>query len=150
MGEPLHADFFQVDLRRKLHANVPIRLVGESPAVRDLAGTLLQSLDVVSINSLPLAIPDAIEIDVAPIVGFDVSLTVGDLVAPEGVEILTDPAIVVATVMPPRLKTEDEEEAEAAAEAAAEEAAEEGAEGEAAAEGAAEPEAEGGEASGEE
>jgi large subunit ribosomal protein L25 len=142
MGEPLHADFFQVDLRRKLHANVPIRLVGESPAVRDLAGTLLQSLDVVAINSLPLAIPDAIEIDVGPINSFDVSLSVGDLVAPEGVETLTDPSITVATVMPPRLRTEDEEEAEAAAEEAVEgEAAEE--------EGAAEPEpAESAEASG--
>lgn len=149
MGEPLHADFFQVDLRRKLHANVPVRLVGESPAVRDLAGTLLQSLDVVAINSLPLAIPDAIEIDVSPINSFDVSLTVGDLVAPEGVEILTDPAIVVATVMAPRLKTEDEEAAEAAAEVAAEEAGEEAAEGGAPDEGAAEPKpAEGGEASG--
>lgn len=121
MGEPLHADFFQVDLRRKLHANVPVRLVGDAPAVRDLAGTLLQSLDVVSINSLPLAIPDVIELEVSPIKGFDISLTVGDLVAPEGVEILTDPAIVVATVMPPRLRTEDEEEAEAAAAAAEEE-----------------------------
>jgi large subunit ribosomal protein L25 len=131
MGEPLHADFFQVDLRRKLHANVPIRMVGDAPAVRDLAGTLLQSLDTVAINSLPLAIPDSIEIDVSPIKSFDISLTVGDLVAPEGVEILTDPAIVVATVMAPRLRTEDEEEAAEAAEVA-EEAAE--AEGEAAAE----------------
>jgi large subunit ribosomal protein L25 len=126
MGEPLHADFFQVDLRRKLHANVPVRLVGDAPAVRDLAGTLLQSLDTVSINSLPLAIPDAIEIDVSPIKSFDISLTVGDLVAPEGVEILTDPSIVVATVMAPRLRTEDEEEAEAAAEEAEEEATEGG------------------------
>lgn len=143
MGEPLHADFFQVDLRRKLHANVPIRLVGDAPAVRDLAGTLLQSLDTVSINSLPLAIPDAIEIDVSPIKSFDISLTVGDLVAPEGVEILTDPAIVLATVMAPRLRTEDEEEAEAAAEEAAEAAEEEGEAPAEPAEEGAEPEASG-------
>jgi large subunit ribosomal protein L25 len=133
MGEPMHADFFQVDLRRKIHANVPLRLVGDAPAVRDLAGTLLQSLDIVAINCLPLAIPDAIEIDVSPINSFDMSLTVADLVAPEGVEILTDPAIVVATVMAPRLRTEDEEEAEAAADEAGEagEAPEEGAPAEA-------------------
>ena len=132
MGEPIHADFFQVDLRRKIHANVPLRLVGESPAVRDLAGILLQSLDNVAVNCLPLAIPDAIEVDVSPLKSFDVSLSVADVVAPEGVEILTDGAIVVATVNPPRLRTEDEEEAEAAAaEAEAEAEAEEGeAEGE--------------------
>ncbi len=126
MGEPIHADFFQVDLRRKIHANVPLRLVGESPAVRDLAGVLLQSLDNVAVNCLPLVIPDAIEVDVAALKNFDVSISVGDVVAPEGVEILTDAAIVVATVNPPRLRSEDEEEAEAAAAEAAEEAAAEG------------------------
>lgn len=124
-GEPIHADFFQVDLRRKINANVPLRLVGEAPAVRDLAGTLLHSLETVAVNCLPLAIPDAIEVDVSPLKGFDVSMTVADVVAPEGVEILTDPTVVIATVQPPRLRTEAEEEAEAAAEAAAEEAGEE-------------------------
>ena len=128
MGEPLHADFFQVDLRRKIHANVPLRLVGESPAVRDLAGVLLQSLDNVAVNCLPLVIPDVIEVDVSPLKSFDVSLSVADVIAPEGVEILTDTAIVVATVNPPRLRTEDEEEALAAEAEAEAEAEESGAE----------------------
>ena len=53
-GEPIHLDFFQVDPNRPIVANVPIHLVGESPAVRDLAGTLLHSLDIVSVRCLPL------------------------------------------------------------------------------------------------
>lgn len=112
-GEPIHLDFFQVDPNRPITANVPLRLVGESPAVRDLAGTLLPSLELVSVKCLPLAIPDVIEVDTASLKSFDVSLTVGDIQAPDGVEILTDPAIVVATVNPPRLRVAaavDEEE----------------------------------------
>lgn len=109
-GEPIHLDFFQVDPNRPIIANVPIHLVGESPAVRDLAGTLLHSLDVVSVRCLPLAIPTNLEVDIAPLKGFDITLTVADIAAPEGVEILTDPGIVIATVNPPRIRLEPGEE----------------------------------------
>jgi large subunit ribosomal protein L25 len=122
MGEPIHVDFYQVDLNRPIHTTVALRVVGEAPAVRDLAGTLIQNLETVSIRCLPLEIPEAIEADATMLKGFDVSVTVGDLKPPPGVEILNDPAIVVATVMPPRLRlegepapTEGEEEAEAEA-----------------------------------
>ena len=124
-GEPIHLDFFQVDPNRPIVANVPIHLVGESPAVRDLAGTLLHSLDIVSVRCLPLAIPTNLEVDVASLKSFDMTLSVADIVAPDGVEILTDPTIVIATVNPPRLRLEPGEEAEAGAEEPAAEASDE-------------------------
>jgi large subunit ribosomal protein L25 len=118
-----HVDFYQVDLRRPIQTTALIHLVGEAPAVKDLAGTLLHSLEAVAIRCLPLQIPEAIEADVSGIKNFDVSVTVGDLRVPEGVEILTDPSIVIATVTPPRVRLEGElapeEEAAAAAEAEA-------------------------------
>ncbi|GMV84304.1 MAG: 50S ribosomal protein L25 [Dehalococcoidia bacterium] len=103
-GDPIHVDFFQVDPNVPIQANVPLRLVGEAPAVRDLAGTLLPGLDVVSVRCLPLAIPDSIPVDLSGLKSFDVSLTVGDIAPVDGVEILTDPSIVVATVNPPRIR----------------------------------------------
>lgn len=112
-GEPIHLDFFQVDPSRPIVANVPIHLVGESPAVRDLAGTLLHSLDIVSVRCLPLAIPTNLEVDVTSLKSFDMTLSVADIVPPEGVEILTDPGIVIATVNPPRIRLEPGEESEA-------------------------------------
>jgi large subunit ribosomal protein L25 len=103
-GDPIHIDFFQVDPEKPIQANVPLRLVGEAPAVRDLAGTLLPGLDVVAVRCKPLDIPDSFELDVSPLVGFDVSLTVADLTPIDGVEIVTDPSVVVVTVLAPRLK----------------------------------------------
>ena len=103
-GDPIHVDFFQVDPSKPITANVPLRLVGESPAVRDLAGTLVQGVDLLHVRCLPLAIPDAIEADVSGLNGFDVTLTVADLNVPEGVEILTDTSVPVATVAPPRIR----------------------------------------------
>lgn len=115
-GEPLHVDFYQVDLNQPIHQVVPLRITGEAPAVRDLAGTLLQSLEIVSVRCLPLAIPEALEADAGILRSFDVSLTVGDIKAPAGVEILTDPAVVIATVTPPRIRLEGAEEGEQGAE----------------------------------
>lgn len=109
MGDPLHADFYQVDLKRPITTTVNLRIVGEAPAVRDLAGTLIQSLETVAVRCLPLDIPDAIEVDVAPLKGFDVTISVGDLVAPAGVEILTDPSINIVTVNPPRIRLDTAE-----------------------------------------
>jgi large subunit ribosomal protein L25 len=128
-GEPVHVDFYQVDPNRPIQSTAQIRLTGEAPAVRDLAGTLLVTMETVAIRCKPLAIPDALEASLLKLTAFDVSLNVGDITVPDGVEILTDPSVVIATVAAPRIRTEDEEEAAAAAEAAeAEAAAEEPAE----------------------
>lgn len=103
-GDPIHIDFFQVDPEQPITANVPLRMTGDAPAVRDLAGTLLTSIDVVSVRCKPLDIPDTITVDLGLLVSFDVSLKVGDIKPPAGVEILNDPSIVVATVNPPRIR----------------------------------------------
>src|SRR5690606_21941128 len=70
-GDPLHVDFYQVDLRRPVQTTVPVTLVGESAAVKDLGGTLLQNVEFVSVECLPLDIPAAIEADVSVIDSFD-------------------------------------------------------------------------------
>ena len=126
-GDPIHVDFYQVDLERPIQTTIAIRLVGVAPAVADLGGTLLQNLETVSIRCLPLDIPDAVELDVGALADFDTSLTVGDLRVPDRVEVLSAPDIGIATVDAPRLQIEgapgaDEEAAEGEAVAAVAEA----------------------------
>lgn len=106
-GDPIHVDFYQVDLNRPVQANVTLRLVGEAPAVRDLAGTLVQSLDAVSVRCLPLAIPEVIDVDAGLLKSFESSITVGDLKAPQGTEIVTDASVNVAVVTPPRIRARE-------------------------------------------
>ncbi len=109
-GDPIHVDFYQVDLSRPIQTTVAIRLVGVSPAVLDLGGTLLQNLETVVVRCLPLDIPDAIELDVSALENFDISLSVRDLQVAEGVEILSAADIGIATVDSPRLQLEGEDE----------------------------------------
>jgi large subunit ribosomal protein L25 len=105
-GDPIHVDFLQVDPERPITANVPLKVVGEAPAVKDLAGTLHQFVDTVSIRCKPLAIPEAIEADAGVLKSFTSTITIGSIKPPAGIELLSDPSQVVAAVEPPRLDAE--------------------------------------------
>jgi large subunit ribosomal protein L25 len=115
----LHADFYQVSLREKMRADVPIVLTGTSPAVSDLAGILLQGNDVLHVEALPLDIPVHIEVDVSALTELESSLHVRDLKLPANVTVLTEPDVMVARVAAPRVTAEDEVQAKEEAAAAA-------------------------------
>ena len=124
----LHADFYQVSLREKMRADVPIVLTGQSEAVDTYNGVLLQEIETVQIEALPLDIPANLEIDVAVLKDFDSSIRVRDLTIPSNVTVLTDEDQLIARVAAPRVG-EDEvppaaapDEGEEAAEGDAEEA----------------------------
>lgn len=123
----LHIDFFQISLREKLKADVPIHLVGLAPAVDTYGGILMHGLDHVSVEALPTEVPSFIEIDVSSLAEINQALHVSDLELPEGVTLLTDVEQVIAKVAPPAVEPEPEVEEEAEEEVEGE-AAEEGAE----------------------
>ena len=122
-GDILHADFYQVSLREKIRTDVPIVLTGRSDAVSAYGGVLLQGIDTIHVEALPLDIPVHIEVDVSTLSELEASLHVRDLVLPQNVTVLTDPDVMVARVASPRVTAEEAAAAEAPAEAAPEEAA---------------------------
>lgn len=139
---PVHVDLYRVNLREKLHAEVPIVITGESPAVKRGDGDLMIALHSVRIESLPSDIPESIEVDVSGLEELDAAIRLSELAMPENVTLMTDPEELVVKVAAKKVAMEvaAEEAAEAEAAAAAEaegEAAEEGepGQGEAPAEG---------------
>jgi large subunit ribosomal protein L25 len=129
----LHAEFYQVSLRTRMRADVPLIIVGRSEGVETYNGVLMKAVETVQVEALPLDLPSHIDVDITPLANLEDTLHVSDLTVPEGVTLLTDPEVVVVKVASPRVSLElDEiEAAEAASAAAAEgEAAEGGEEGE--------------------
>ena len=110
--EVIHVDFLRVDVTRTISAEVPLSLVGTSPAVSQMAGTLLQNVQSLSIEALPMDMPAEIPVDVSVLVDFDSTLVVGDVDVPSNVAVLNDPEDSIARVAPPRLEVEFEEEGE--------------------------------------
>lgn len=146
-SDPLHVDFYQVNLSEKVTVNVPLEIVGESPAESKKVGLLLTPVSELEIEALPADIPENIEVDVTKLENIGDEIRVKDLpIDKSKVEVQTDEELVVASIG--ELVTKEQQELEAQMEAEAAEAAaetpegeekkaegEEGAEGEAAAEG---------------
>ncbi|MEC9488157.1 MAG: 50S ribosomal protein L25 [Halanaerobium sp.] len=109
-GNILHVDFQQISLDEKIVVSVPLSLEGVPAGVRE-GGVLQHLLREVDVECLPTNIPDNLEIDIS---GLNVghSLSVGELSAPEGVEIMTPAEEIIATIVVPSEIIEEEEEEE--------------------------------------
>ena len=130
----LHIDFYQLFDDKEVSMDIPVRLQGNSPGVRN-GGRLLFRNRKLTIKALPDNLPDFFDIDIS-------NLKIGDNILVESLlnddfSILQPDSTVVVQVKTARAVIEVEEEDE--------EGLEEGAEGAEATEGAAETAAEGGE-----
>jgi len=101
-----HVDFRKIDMTKKVEAEISLTLVGEAPAVKELGGSLIQSLEEVQVEALPNALVREIEVDVSQLATFDDVVHVKDLIAPAGIDILTDENRTIASVQPPRSEEE--------------------------------------------
>jgi large subunit ribosomal protein L25 len=118
-GDVLHVDFFRVSMTETLRMDVPIRLSGDSPAVKSADGVVFQSQATLSVECLPGNIPEAIDVDISGLDEIDASIYVRDLVAPSGVTVLTDGDEMIVKIMAPTVAVEAEAPAEGEGEAAA-------------------------------
>jgi large subunit ribosomal protein L25 len=112
-GALLHVDLLRVRLDRAIQATTVLDLIGgeEAPGAKE-GGVLEQVTREINIEALPTSIPDSIEVDVSRMEMND-TLMLTVIVAPEGVTLLDDlDETVVATLTPPRLQVEEEEEPE--------------------------------------
>lgn len=128
-SEILHIEFFQVNLKEKVHANVPLETVGESLAVKDSIGALLTPVSEVEVEALPAEIPESIEVDISTLAALDDEIKVKELKVPAGVTVLTDPEMTVAKIAALVQEEEPEPAPAVEGEAAEGETPAEGAEG---------------------
>jgi large subunit ribosomal protein L25 len=127
-GDTVHLDLLRVRLDVKIQATVVLELTGaeDSPGIRD-GGVLEQISRELTIEALPTDIPDSLTHDVSAM-DINDTLTLASLTPPSTVTFVDDPETVVATLSPPRLQLEAEDEIESETEVVGE--GEEGAEGE--------------------
>ena len=106
----LHVDFYAVNMKEKVTAQVPVVFEGVSPAVKDLDGILVHGMTEVEIECLPGDLIAAIEVNIESLVELDDMITVADLKVPSSITVLSDPESMVAKVEAPRIEEEAVEE----------------------------------------
>jgi large subunit ribosomal protein L25 len=100
-GQPIHVDFYQPDMEKKIEAQVPVILNGEAPAIKNLGGTLYKNLSEINIKALPHNLPKEIRIDISQLNTFEDHIKIKDIKIGEGIEILGEPEEIVVSVSAP-------------------------------------------------
>jgi large subunit ribosomal protein L25 len=140
-GSLVHVDFYRVMMTQTITTEIPLLTTGESPVAEQKEGILLHGISEIEVECLPGDLVDAIEVDLSELTEVGQAVLVEDLAVPSGISILTDPAEVIARLVPleevelerPELELEEEllmaeelEEVEVIGEAREAEEAEEG------------------------
>lgn len=101
-----HIDFFEVSMNEELEARIPLEFVGEAPAVREMGGVLVKTLEEVTVSCLPKDLPHTLPIDLTILTDFTKHVQVKDLVLPKGVKVLTDELTTIVLVEAPRTEAQ--------------------------------------------
>ena len=107
-GSLLHVDFMRVDITERVTAEVPITLTGQSEAVRELGGVIIQPFQTLPVEALPLDMPKEVIVDVTPLRMFGDAVRVGEIELEGESEILRDDDDLLVTVQEPRIEVEEE------------------------------------------
>jgi len=101
-GAVLHADFYEVDLTKKLEVTVALHFAGKAIGVE--AGGILQPIvREITVKCLPTEIPAFIEVDVSEL-GIHDSIHVEELKLPERIEPVYETNFTIVTVSPPTVE----------------------------------------------
>lgn len=99
-GRITHVDLQEVSMTEKITTEIPLVLVGTSPAVQRSEGLLIHGIGNVQIRALPGDLVNTIEVDVSALNAVNQSLFVSDLKPGDKIEILTPRDEMVAKVVP--------------------------------------------------
>ncbi len=105
-----HVDFYKLTEGRHVVVDVPVKVVGEAKGVK-MGGDLYQPRKKITVEALPDAIPNDIEVDVTNLMIGDV-IHVFDLEMPEGVKVKSSKNYTVVAILGKALEEEKGEEEE--------------------------------------
>lgn len=102
-----HVDFYVVDMKEKIKAEVPLKLVGESKAVEELGGILVQNFDHIEIECMPEDLISGIDLDISSLNEIGDAIYARDLkIDTEKIKIFLNPDDPIVSITQPRSEEE--------------------------------------------
>lgn len=113
-SEPIHVGFYEVNLKEKTRANIPVEVINEeqNDLIKSGEAIVLLILDEIEVEALPTDFPEKFIIDATNLPEIDSTLSIGDLdYDHEKVEVIDlEPDEVVAKLDYAQMLEEEEEE----------------------------------------
>lgn len=103
---PIHADFYAVDMKKEIHAKIPLIFIGESPAVKAEGALILKVLQELDVTALPEDLPREISVNIELLAKTGDRLTIAHLSLPKGVKTRAHAEDIVAIAEAPRVLEE--------------------------------------------
>jgi large subunit ribosomal protein L25 len=100
---PIHLDLFAVRMTEELTVEVQLVGIGVAPATES-GGTLVHPVQSVKVRALPDNLPEKLTYDLSVLTDYDATITVADIVVPDGVTIQAEASEVIARVLAPRVE----------------------------------------------
>ncbi len=106
-GAPRHADFYVIEKGKKVKVNVPLIFEGVSPAVKDKGAILIKVARELEIEAAPRDLPHELKVDISTLVEFSSTVTAKEIILPKGVDLVSGPDEIIASVSEAKEEVEE-------------------------------------------
>ncbi|MDD2680830.1 MAG: 50S ribosomal protein L25 [Patescibacteria group bacterium] len=96
-----HIDFYEVNMKEEVKAEVPLEFIGESKVVKEGSGIFSVIIDQIGVECLPGDLVDHIDVDISVLAEFGDAIRLSDIVLPKGMTLMQDDTAVVCMVEEP-------------------------------------------------
>lgn len=101
-----HADLYAVNMKEKIKTEVPLVLVGESKAVKEAGGIIIQNFDAIEIECLPEDLIPHLDVDISILDEIGSTVHAKDLSIPATIKIFLNEEDPIVSVAAPRTEEE--------------------------------------------
>jgi large subunit ribosomal protein L25 len=102
----VHIDFYAVNMNEKTTAEIPLHLIGEAPAVKELGGVLVKALEKIEVEAFPADLVPHIDVDISKLTELNQSIHIKDLQVSAKIKVLSEPSTVIVVVSEPKVEEE--------------------------------------------
>lgn len=94
----IHVDFYKIDMKKEIKAEIPLIFIGKAKAVSELGGIFVKYVTHVEVECMPDRLPDHIDVNISSLNDFNDHIRISDLILPEGVQSVNTADEMVASV----------------------------------------------------
>lgn len=98
----IHIDFYKVNMKEKVKADIPVKFIGEARAIKELGAVFITNINELSVECLPNDLVDHIEVDISSLQEFGDLIRVEDVKLPKGFHLFHESHEIICVAEEPK------------------------------------------------